>query len=235
MNSLQSWFRGCVRASLLIVLFAALGLIGLLDIVFSIIVDWFIAPEREKRDPIITPLQDNEVPAYLQPIVAIRREAALACNYHGPIVWYFRGNVTLAEIVAEFGHARVLRKIFGQQTYGIWPNQPMFVFWSPREILGEWDDDLKMDWGLPKSHQVSLGRALVLYLLLLCHHRFNGRSALPIGCWLRTETFKEGRQVCIGYGDWAGYKIHPRVSGSLTRHYMLGIEPANNFSLKRAA
>lgn len=231
MKKLQEFFR----AVWLLALFTVAGLIGIVDMPFRLMVSWIRASNPNRGDDIITPVEDHQVPGYLQPIVAIRREAALVKNYRGPIVWYFRGNVTLAEIVAEFGHARVLKKIFGQQSDGIWPNQPMLVFWSPWEILGEWDDDLKMDWGLPRSHQVSLGRALVLYLLLLLHHRFNGQSALPNGCWLRTETFKKGHQVCIGYGDWAGYKIHPRVSGSLTHHYMLGIEPANNFTLKRAA
>jgi hypothetical protein len=113
----------------------------------------------------------------------------------------------------------------------------MFVFWSPWEILGAWDDDLKRDWGLPKSHKVSLGRALVLCMLLLRHHRFSSRSALPSDCWLRTETFKDGHQVLLGYGDWAGYKIRlgNGYQTCTTHHYMLGIEPANNFTLEKAA
>ena len=228
--------RDLWRASWLLALFAVAGLFGLFSMAFVAITSWTRSSNPKRGDDIITPVDDHQVPNHLQPIVAIRREAALVRNYRGPIVWYFRGNVTLKDFIAEYGHARVLRKIFDQQTDSIWPNQPMLVFWSPWEILGEWDDDLKMDWGSTKIHQVSLGRAMVLYLLLLWYHRSNGRSALPSGCWLRAETSKEGHQICIGYGDWMGYKVHMRSDSTAgTHHYRLGIEPAKDFHLKRVA
>ncbi|MBI4993223.1 MAG: hypothetical protein HZC26_03770 [Candidatus Magasanikbacteria bacterium] len=228
--------RDLVRAVWLLAIFA----LGMVVAFVLDIIDWICVPAPPSNgEDIITPLEDGQVPEHLQPIVAIRREAALVKDYRGPIAWYFRGNVTFAKLVAEFGHARVLRKIFGQQTDGIWPNQPMIVFWSPWEVLTERGDGqlsvLKKDWGLPNNHEVSRGRVLVLYLLLLCHHRFTGQSALPSGHWLQTETFRDGYQAHIGYGVWTGYRINLRGGVDATSYYMLGIEPAHNFFFKQAA
>ncbi|MBI4427421.1 MAG: hypothetical protein HY569_02995 [Candidatus Magasanikbacteria bacterium] len=232
--------RDLVRAVWLLAIFV-LGTIAALALD---IIDWICVPAKRGGDDIITPLEDSQVPEHLQPIVTIRREAALVKNYHGPIAWYFRGNVTFAELVAEFGHAMVLRKIFGQQTDGIWPSQPTIVFWSPLEIFSERTDCgpsvLKEEWGLPDSHSVSRGRVLVLYLLLLRYHRLTGRSALPYDRWVSTEFFPNSKRALISYDRWFGYKIYllswdEIARGELVSFFLLGTEPANNFTLKQAA
>lgn len=245
MNRLQSWFRGCVRTSGLLLLIVVLCPIVLgyklfdkLMAVFS----WFLQKGDSRGVPIITPVEDHQVPAYLQPVVAIRREAALSRNYRGPIAWYFRGNVTLADIVAEFGHAKILELLYGQQTSGIWPDQPMIVFWVPTETFSHTADgspaDLKKEWGLPEEHHVSIGRALVLYLLLLHHRNLTGQPALQDDFWLLTETFSEGYRVAIGYSEWhCGYLVKMRGSDSISdahmRFFLLGIESARDFSLTK--
>lgn len=249
MNSLQSWFR----ASWLLALFVIVGLIGALALAFSTVADWFSAPEREKRDPIITPLKDEEVPTHLQPIVAAWRKMAEWFGYKGPVVWLFRGGVTLKELATEYGHARILKRIFSSWLEG----PPMFVFWIPclQKITSGYHDHaseqrvymntLHQDhFSMPRSHDLSFGSDLALYILMLHNKRLIGQYFLPqneveAGWLIRTDSFRNGKRVHIDLSNWVGLSLDfngdVEADKGLTRYFALGSEPANNFSLKRAA
>lgn len=246
---------------IIVVIFAVLAI----EFVFGLCTDSVTAiwdfvchtPERSDGGNIITPLLDDEVPVYLRPIVVVWRRMAGWLNYNGPVVWRFRGGVTLLEIAAEYGHRRILKPLFAcLPADAIWPNQPMFVFWMPCMRRVSFDQSAKNQLAgladlhrehvrMPQNHYLSFGHALVLYLLLLHHKCATGRYFLPSerpeddGWLVRTDTILNGRRIHICVDGWFGLALDLRgddvVDREKPRVFALGIEPANDSHLKQAA
>ena len=243
--------RGLVRATWLLALFFA----GFVCVLARDVVHWFCVPAKRSGEGIITPLEDYQVPEYIQPIVAAWRQVAEWFGYKGPVVWYFRGGVTREDVFAEYGHARILNKIFDW-----WVERgPLFVFWVPclQKVTGDlhanaseqrvFMNALHQDhFSMPPSHVLSFGDSLTLYLLLLHHKRMAGQYFLPQnearGSWLiRTNSFYQynDERIHIYLGGWGGIALDfngdAEADKGLTRFFALGVESASNFTLKRAA
>lgn len=255
MKTLVDWIIIIILCVVFVVGFVANLLISSATVIWD-----FVSHTPEQSDGgnrVITPLRDDEVPEYLRPIVVVWRRMAGWLNYNGPVVWYFRGEVTLREIAAEYGHRRMLKLLFAcLSTDAIWPNQPVFVFWMPclrrvsfdqsalNQLVGLADlhrEHVRM----PRDHHLSFGHALVLYLLLLHHKRATGRYFLPSerqeddGRLVRTDTIFREQRIHIRVDGWFGPALDFRgddiVNREKPRVFALGAEPANDFPLKQAA